>query len=48
MDRIFTAISSRIAAFVGQPAAFVAALLTIFLWAGLGRCSTTPIRGSWL
>ena len=36
MDRIFTAISSRIAASVGQPAAFVLALLTILLWAVLG------------
>ncbi len=36
MDRIFTAISSRIAAFVGQPAAFVLALATIITWAVLG------------
>ena len=36
MDRIFTAISSRIAAFAGQPAAFVGALAIILLWALLG------------
>jgi low affinity Fe/Cu permease len=36
MDRIFTAISSRIAAFAGQPAAFVGALAIILLWAVLG------------
>ncbi len=36
MDRIFTAISSRIAAFVGQPVAFVAAMAAILLWGGLG------------
>ena len=36
MDRIFTAIASRIAALVGQPAAFAIALVAILLWAVLG------------
>jgi low affinity Fe/Cu permease len=36
MDRIFTAIANRTAAFVGQPLAFVAAALAIVLWALTG------------
>ncbi len=36
MDRLFTAIANRIAAFVGQPAAFVLALSTIIVWAATG------------
>ncbi len=36
MDRIFTIIANRIAAFVGQPLAFVAALLSILIWALTG------------
>ncbi len=40
MDRIFTHIANRTAAFVGQPYAFVMALSTIILWA-----STGPVFG---
>lgn len=36
MDRIFTAIANRTAAFVGQPLAFVIALATIVVWAATG------------
>jgi low affinity Fe/Cu permease len=36
MDRIFTAIANRIAAFVGQPVAFVLAVLFILTWASTG------------
>jgi low affinity Fe/Cu permease len=36
MDRIFTAIANRIAAFVGRPLAFVMALASILLWAATG------------
>jgi low affinity Fe/Cu permease len=36
MDRIFTAIANRTAAFVGQPVAFVLALLSICVWALTG------------
>ncbi len=36
MDRIFTAIANRTAAFVGQPLAFVAALALVLLWAMTG------------
>jgi low affinity Fe/Cu permease len=36
MDRIFTVIANRIAAFIGQPIAFIAALLFIVTWAGTG------------
>jgi low affinity Fe/Cu permease len=36
MDRIFTAIANRIAAFVGQPLAFVMAVVFIVLWALTG------------
>lgn len=36
MDRIFTVVSSRIAAFVGQPLAFIVALSTIIVWATTG------------
>jgi low affinity Fe/Cu permease len=36
MDRIFTNIASRIAAFAGQPIAFVVALLLMILWGASG------------
>jgi len=36
MDRIFTLISSRIAAFAGQPAAFVTAFVLILVWGVTG------------
>lgn len=36
MDRIFTAIANRTAAFIGQPVAFVLALLSIIIWASTG------------
>lgn len=36
MDRIFTAIANRTAAFVGQPLAFVFALGTIIVWGATG------------
>ena len=36
MDRFFTAIANAIASFVGQPIAFVLALLTIIVWAVTG------------
>jgi low affinity Fe/Cu permease len=36
MDRIFTTIASRIAAFAGQPLAFILALSCIILWAVTG------------
>lgn len=36
MDRIFTLIAGRIAAFAGQPAAFILALLSVILWAATG------------
>ncbi len=36
MDRIFTRIANRTAAFVGQPYAFVIALAFIFIWASTG------------
>lgn len=36
LDRFFTAIATRVAAFVGQPAAFMLALLTVFVWAVTG------------
>ena len=36
LARIFTAIASRVAAFVGQPVAFTLALLTVFVWAATG------------
>lgn len=36
MDRIFTQIANRTAAFVGQPAAFVIALASILIWATTG------------
>ena len=36
MDRFFTVISTRIAAFAGQPLAFVTALALIFLWGATG------------
>ncbi len=36
MDRIFTIIANRIAAFIGQPIAFIAALLFILIWAATG------------
>jgi low affinity Fe/Cu permease len=36
LDRLFTWIASRIAAFAGQPVAFVSALLLIVLWGATG------------
>jgi low affinity Fe/Cu permease len=36
MDRLFTAFSSRISFFAGQPLAFVLAVLTILVWAVTG------------
>ena len=36
MDRLFTRIASRIAAFAGQPVAFILALAMIVLWGVLG------------
>ncbi len=36
MDRIFTLIANRTAAFIGQPVAFVMALASIILWASTG------------
>jgi low affinity Fe/Cu permease len=36
MDRLFTAFSSRISFFAGQPLAFVVAVLTILVWAVTG------------
>jgi low affinity Fe/Cu permease len=36
VDRIFTVIANRIAAFVGQPIAFVLALTSVALWALTG------------
>ena len=36
MDRLFTAVANRIAAFIGQPIAFVGAALLIILWAATG------------
>lgn len=36
MDRIFTAIANRIAAFIGQPVAFIGAALFIAGWAATG------------
>lgn len=36
LDRIFTAIASRIAAFAGQPVAFTIALATVIVWAVTG------------
>ncbi len=36
MDRLFTRIANRTAAFVGQPYAFVLALLSIIVWATTG------------
>jgi low affinity Fe/Cu permease len=36
MDRIFTAIANRTAAFIGRPSAFVAALAFILIWASTG------------
>jgi low affinity Fe/Cu permease len=36
MDRFFTAIATRVSAFVGQPLAFVSALAVIVLWALTG------------
>ena len=36
MDRIFTQIANRTAAFVGRPAAFVIALLSILIWGSTG------------
>ncbi|CAN5256068.1 low affinity iron permease family protein [soil metagenome] len=36
MDRIFTSIAGRIAAFAGQPAAFILALSCVLIWAVTG------------
>ncbi len=36
MDRLFTRISSRIAAFAGQPVAFIVALLAVIVWGATG------------
>ena len=36
MDRVFTKIASRIAAFAGQPVAFVLALALMILWGATG------------
>jgi low affinity Fe/Cu permease len=36
MDRIFTSIASRIAAFAGQPVAFIIALALMILWGATG------------
>ncbi len=36
MDRLFTVIANRIAAFIGQPVAFILALLFIISWAATG------------
>jgi low affinity Fe/Cu permease len=36
MDRFFTTIANRTAAFIGKPAAFVMALFSILLWAATG------------
>lgn len=36
LDRIFTAVASRIAAFAGQPVAFIVALSTVLVWAATG------------
>ena len=36
MDRIFTLIANRTAAFIGRPIAFVFALASILLWASTG------------
>ena len=36
MDRLFTAFSSKISFFAGQPLAFVVAVLTILVWAVTG------------
>ncbi len=36
MDRIFTSIASRIAAFAGQPIAFIIALALMILWGATG------------
>jgi low affinity Fe/Cu permease len=36
MDRLFTSFASRIAALVGQPGAFVAAVAVVILWAASG------------
>jgi len=36
MDRIFTAISNRIASFAGQPGAFILAFLIVLIWGASG------------
>lgn len=36
MDRFFTLVSTRVSGFVGQPVAFIVALLSIVVWAGTG------------
>jgi low affinity Fe/Cu permease len=36
MDRIFTLVANRTAAFIGRPVAFVFALATILIWASTG------------
>ncbi len=37
MDRVFTAIAGRVAAWAGQPIAFIVALLVIILWGSSGQ-----------
>ena len=36
MDRVFTAVATRIAGFAGQPGAFVSAVSIILLWSVTG------------
>ena len=36
MDRIFTAIATRVSAFAGQPIAFIVATAAIIIWAATG------------
>jgi low affinity Fe/Cu permease len=47
MDRIFTRIANRTAAFAGQPAAFVTAFLSIIFWDRLAPCSDFPTHDNW-
>lgn len=36
MDRLFTAIATRVSAFAGQPVAFIVAVLAIAIWGATG------------
>jgi low affinity Fe/Cu permease len=36
MDRVFTAVATRVAGFAGQPGAFVGALAIILIWSATG------------